>query len=70
MDPASHPFQLNPSNLTTTHWSHLGHEAVGVGVLFILEDNVWIVVAHKFIEALRVACDLALCSPAGPEVVL
>lgn len=49
--------------------SHLSHEAVCVGVLLIFEDNIWIVVAHQFIEALGVACDLALCSPTGPEVV-
>lgn len=49
--------------------SHLSHEAVCVGVLLILEDNVWVVVAHQFIEALRVAGNLALCSPAGAEVV-
>lgn len=49
--------------------SHLSHEAVCAGVLLILEDNVWIVVAHQLVEALRVARDLALRSPAGPDVV-
>lgn len=50
--------------------SHLGHEAVCVRVLLILKDDVWVVVAHQLVEALRVARDLALRSPAGPEVVL
>lgn len=52
-----------------THQPHLSHEAVCVGVLLILEHNVRVVVTHKFIEALGVACDLALRSPTGTEVV-
>lgn len=52
-----------------THQSHLSHEAVCVGVLLILEHDVWVVVAHKFIEALGVACNLALRSAAGAQVV-
>lgn len=52
------------------HQSHLSREAVSACVLFVLEDNVWVVIGHKFVETLRIACDLALCSPTGPQVVL
>ncbi len=66
---SSHSTKSLKSKEDWTHRSHLSHEAVCVGVLLILEDNVWVVVAHKFIEALGVARDLALCSAAGSEVV-
>ena len=55
---------------SATHQPHLGHEAVCVGVLLILEHDVRVVVADELVEALGVACDLALCSPAGAQVVL
>lgn len=49
---------------------HLGHEAVCISVLLVLEHDVRVVVAHQFVEALGVACDLALCSSAGAQIVL
>lgn len=58
------------SSTSSTHQPHLWHEAVCVGVLLILEHDVRVVVAHELVEALGVACDLALCSPAGAQVVL
>lgn len=67
------PMKTAPSNLqlpVRVNQPHLGHEAVCVGVLLVLEDDVWVVVAHQLVEALGVARDLALCSPAGAQVVL
>lgn len=61
---------VNFSHYYDKNQPHLGHEAVSVGVLLVLEHDVWVVVAHQVIEALRVARDLALRSPAGAQVVL
>lgn len=63
-------WRVNFSHGHDMNQPHLGHEAVCVGVLLVLEHNVWVVVAHQFVEALRVARDLALRSSASAQVVL
>lgn len=53
-----------------TDRSHLGHEAVSTRVLFVLEDDIGVVVGGELLEALRAARDLAFVAPAGAQSLL
>lgn len=52
------------------YFLYLGHEPVGLGMFLVFEVNVSVVVAHQFIEALRVARYPALRFSARSQVVL
>lgn len=45
---------------------YLSHEPVRTGVLFILKDNVSIVIGSQFFKSLGVPRDLAFVSATGP----
>lgn len=50
--------------------AYLCHQSVRTRVLFILEDNVRIVVRSQLLKPLRVPRDLALVSATGPQRLL
>lgn len=47
--------------------THLCHQPVSTCILFILKDDVRVVVGHQDLEALRVAADFALGFATGPQ---